>query len=262
MHKFIQAVLRKFIISFFDKLNFLVLNYEIILENHVEIWYNRFCDNRKGDIMKGAIFDVDGIILDSMGVWVDITDVFFSSHGVKISPEDNLKYQSMTLEETLPQIRKDYLPYMNIEDMLAEFLKLTRKAYRDTIPAKHGVCEYIRRLHSDGVKIAVATSGFKELCQSAFKRLGIFDLVDAYAFSAEVGCSKAQPDIYLLAAQRLGLEPKDCTVYEDIITGIMSAKQAGFETVAVYDTTNAQDKERLLRCSDHYITGWTELLSK
>ncbi|MGN0181692.1 MAG: HAD family hydrolase [Candidatus Ornithomonoglobus sp.] len=212
--------------------------------------------------MKGAIFDVDGTILDSMGVWVDITDDFFSEHGVKISPEDNLKYQSMTLEETLPQIQRDYLPDMKIEDMLAEFVKLTKAAYRDTIPEKRGVCEYMKKLHSDGVKIAVATSGFKELCQSAFRRLGIFDIIDAYVFSAEVGCNKSQPDIYLLAAKRLGLAPNDCTVYEDIITGIMSAKKAGFKTVAIYDKTSAHDKERLLRHSDRYITGWGELLSK
>ncbi|MGN0163880.1 MAG: HAD family hydrolase [Candidatus Ornithomonoglobus sp.] len=212
--------------------------------------------------MKGAIFDVDGTILDSMGIWVDITADFFFGHGVKISPEDNLKYQSMTLEETLPQIQRDYLPDMKLEDMLAEFVDLTRAAYRDTIPAKSGVCEYMKRLHSDGVKIAVATSGFKELCQSAFRRLGIFDIIDAYAFSAEVGCNKSQPDIYLLAAKRLGLNPGDCTVYEDIITGIMSAKEAGFKTVAVYDKTSVQDKERLLRHSDRYITGWKELLSK
>lgn len=212
--------------------------------------------------MKGAIFDVDGTILDSMGIWVNITNAFFDGHGVKISPENNMKYQSMTLEETLPQIQREYLPDMKLDDMFAEFVMLTKAAYRDSIPAKEGVCEYMKKLHSDGVKIAIATSGFKDLCQSAFRRLGISDIIDAYAFSAEVGCNKSQPDIYLLAAERLGLKPEDCTVYEDIITGIMSAKSAGFKTVAIYDKTSAHDKERLLRYSDRFITGWAEMLSR
>jgi HAD superfamily hydrolase (TIGR01509 family) len=150
------------------------------------------------------------------------------------------------------------MPY---EDMFKEFVQRANDAYKYTIEPKPHVCEYIRRLHENGVKIAVATSGFKELCETAFKRIGIADYIDEYAFSSEVGCNKSQPDIYLLAAKRLGLSPKDCTVYEDIITGIMSAGSAGFKTVAVEDATNAQDKTRLIQHSDRYITGWSELLS-
>lgn len=212
--------------------------------------------------MKGAIFDIDGTILDSMGVWVDITNEFFASHGVKISADDNLDYQGMTLEETLPEINRRYLPDMSLDDMFSEFVALTESAYRDTIPEKAGASEYIRRLRDGGVKIAAATSGFEQLCKSALKRLGILDMIDAFAFSSEVGCDKSKPDIYLLAASRLGLEPEDCTVYEDIITGIMSAKGAGFKTVAVYDRVSARETQRLKRHSDRYITGWSELLSK
>lgn len=211
--------------------------------------------------MKGAIFDVDGTILDSMGIWVDIDTAFFALHNIDITPEQSARYMDMTFEESLQHMKHDYLPDMSIKEMCTELMKLAADAYAHTIPAKPGVCEYMRWLHNNGVKIAVATSGFKELCQSAFKRLGIFDIVEEYAFSSEVGCNKSQPDIYLLAAERLGLQPSDCTVYEDIITGIMSAKSAGFKTVAIEDDTNAHDKQRLIQHSDRYITGWNELLS-
>ena len=210
--------------------------------------------------MKGAIFDVDGTILDSMGLWLDITNAFFAEHGIEIPPAKTLEYQSMTLEESLPQIRQEYLPDMSVEDMFAEFMHRTDEAYRNTIPAKAGVCEYMHSLYNNGVKIAVATSGFKELCRAALKRIGVFDIVSEYAFSAEVGCDKSNPDIYLLAAHRLGLEPSECTVFEDIITGVISAKTAGFSVVAVEDISNARDKQRLIRHSDRYITGWDELL--
>lgn len=212
--------------------------------------------------MKGAIFDVDGTILDSMGIWVDIDTAFFASHNIAITPEESARYQDMTFEESLQEMQREYLPDMSEAEMRSELMQMAAHAYAATISAKPGVCEYMRKLYNDGVKIAVATSGFKELCQSAFKRLGIFDIIDTYAFSSEVGCNKSHPDIYLLAAKRLGLEPSQCTVYEDIITGIMSAGAAGFKTVAVYDKTSAHDKDRLLRHSDRYITGWDELLSK
>lgn len=212
--------------------------------------------------MEGAIFDVDGTILDSMGVWVDLTKEFFQSHNIIISEDELLDYQNMTFEESIPKIQKEFLPNITFDEMMRELKQLVFKAYKYSIPAKPGVCEYIRSLHNNGVKIAIATSGFRELCTAAFERLGIQHIIDAYAFSSETGCSKSKPDIYLLAAKRLGLKPQECTVYEDIITGIMSANSAGFKTVAIYDKTNARDTQRLLRHSDRYITGWNELLSR
>lgn len=212
--------------------------------------------------LKGAIFDVDGTILDSMSLWYDITIDYFKEHGADLSNEEADKIQGMTLEESIPYIHDVYMPYLSAEQIMNGFKAKMEYAYRHTIMPKEGVCEYIRLLHDSGSKIAVATSGFEELCQAAFHRIGIFDYIDAYAYSSEVGCSKERPDIYILAAKRLCLRPADCEVYEDIITGIMSARSAGFTVTAVSDKTNMRDKDRLIRYSDRYITGWTELLSK
>lgn len=212
--------------------------------------------------MKGAIFDVDGTLLDSMGAWYDAALSFFSEHGIDIPKTELIKYQSMRLEDSLPVIQKEFLPDMSMDEMIGSLKDTVRRAYAETLPEKTGACEYIKKLHRDGVKIAVATSGYAELCQSSFKRLGIFDMIHAYAFSNEVGCGKENPDIYLLAAKRLGLEPSECTVYEDLIDGIESAASVGFKTVAVADASNTELKDRLIQCSDCYITGWNELLSK
>ncbi len=214
-----------------------------------------------GSYLKGAIFDVDGTILDSMGIWCNITNKFFERHGIVISTEKMLSYQSMSLEESIPLIRLEYLPDISHEDMFDELCRMAADAYRNEIPAKKGVCEYIRRLHDDGVKTAVATSGFPELCTAALSRIGIIDCIDAFAYSSEVGCSKSQPDIYLLAAGRIGLLPEECTVFEDIVAGIDSAGKAGFKTVAVEDIANSHDKDVLIQHSDRYITGWSEMLS-
>lgn len=211
--------------------------------------------------MLGAIFDIDGTILDSMTVWVDITDKFFKEHGIDISDEENLKYQEMSFEESLIAIHNEFLPDMSVEDMFAEFQRRAREAYSKTLPAKPYVCEYIKSLYEKGVKLAVATSGFPELVKPALKRLGIYHCFSVFSYSSEVGCSKSNPDIYLLCAKRLGLSPKDCTVFEDIITGIISAKGAGFSAIAIADPTNAHEKPRLIQYSDRYITGWEELLS-
>lgn len=211
--------------------------------------------------MKGAIFDIDGTILDSMTVWLNITNSFFKEHNINISKNDILSYQSMSFEESLVKIHEEYLKNMSVDEMFKEFSERAENAYAKTLPAKPGVCEYIHSLHKSGVKIAIATSGFKKLAESALKRLGIFDCFSAFAYSAETGCSKSQPDIYLLAAKRLNETPENCVVFEDIITGIKSAASVGFKTVAIADPTNISDEEALKNSSDLYIKDWYELLN-
>lgn len=214
------------------------------------------------NFLDGAIFDVDGTILDSMSVWYDITKAFFQYHRIDVSNDEIDRIQEMTLDESIPYIQRKYIPLADSNSIIREFNERLSFAYTNTIKAKSGVCEYIRCLHNNGTKIAVATSGFENLCIASFKRIGIYPFIDAYAYSDEVGCNKTKPDIYLLAAKRLNLLPEQCEVYEDIIAGVMSAKSAGFTVIAVADKANAQDKDRLIRHSDRYITGWDELLSK
>ena len=72
--------------------------------------------------------------------------------------------------------------------------------------------------------------------------------------------NKASPDVYLLAAKRIGIPPEECRVFEDITTGIGGAKKGGFSTCAIFDETNADETDALKQLSDHYITGWEELL--
>ena len=241
---------------------------EIKLAKSVKMCYNIcygenlvFGKDLRSAVMKGAIFDIDGTILDSMSAWVDITNEFFNDHGIAISKEETLSYQSQSFEESLVTIHNEYLPDMSIVDMFADFERRSRENYINSIQPKPYVVDYIKKLYDEGVKLAVATSGFPDLVKAAFTRLDIYKYFSAFTYSREVGCSKSSPDIYLLAAKRLGFTPQECTVFEDIATGIESAKGAGFKTVAIEDVTNTADKDRLIQYSDHYITGWDELLS-
>lgn len=210
--------------------------------------------------MKGAIFDVDGTILDSMSVWHKVTGRFFTKHGLVLTDEKAATYKEMTLNESLPQINEEFGLGMTFEEIYEDFRVMVNEEYEKNIGLKPGVDRYLRSLHEKGVKIAVATSGYEGMCKSTFERLGIIDYIDAYAFSAEVGVNKSKPDVYLLAAKRIGVEPGECTVYEDIVQGINTAKNAGFATCAVYDDTNRDETELLKQLSDRYITGWEELL--
>ncbi len=210
--------------------------------------------------MKGAIFDVDGTILNSMGAWFEATDKFFREHDIYMSPDEINVFKEMPLEESIPKIRADNNLDMSVEDIFAWFLKYVGLEYELRIPAKAGVCEYIKRLHKNGVKIALATSGYKDMCEKAFRRLNIWDYISACAFSSEVGVNKSNPDVYLLAASRIGVKPEDCVVFEDIVAGLAGAKKGGFKTVAVADDSNSSQRVEMREIADRFIDDFTELL--
>ncbi len=214
----------------------------------------------ESDILKGAIFDIDGTLLDSMGAWWDACRSFFTRYGLYFTDEQGVELKEMRLEDSLPMLIKRYGLSVTPAEAIDEIKKEVVNAYKTSIPLKPYAKEYLEKLKRGGVRTAVATSGYKELCQTAFKRLGVFELIDEYAFSQEVNKSKEHPDIYLLAAKRLGAEPNECTVYEDIVAGIKSAKQGGFSACAIYDPSNEGDTDVLKQCADHYITGWKALL--
>ena len=211
-------------------------------------------------MFQGAIFDMDGTILESMGIWQEVTTNFMTSRNLPIIKEDMEAYKEMTLDESMAYIKKKYALSESEKELNNEFNKLVRNAYFYDVQPKPGVREYMKKIKDSGVKIAIATSGYRELCEVAMKRLGMAELIDAYAISAEVGVNKSNPDIYLLAAERIGIAPEKCMVFEDIVMGIKGAKKAGMQTTAIYDEWNKEDSEILKSVADRYIMGWNELL--
>lgn len=208
--------------------------------------------------MKGAIFDVDGTLLDSMNAWYELIDRFFREHGSVLSDEQQDYFKELTLNESIPMIIDKLGLSVTVDELLEEFKQRMFKEYAENIPPKAGALEYVRSLHDSGVKIAIATSGYEGLCKAAFMRLGVWDCIDACAFSAEVGVNKSNPDVYLLAAQRIGVLPEECVVFEDILRGIGGAKKGGFTTCAVYDDSNANETDTLKQLADYYITDWSQ----
>lgn len=210
-------------------------------------------------VFQGAIFDLDGTILDSMGVWRKIDEEFLKRRGFEVPPDYMEKiittgYQGAA-EYTIARFSLQEKP----EDVIAEWDEMAVEAYTNELRLKPYVKEYLFRLKQAGIRIALATASTESLYIPALKNNGVLDAFDAFVSVQEVERGKDFPDIYLKAAEKLSLEPKDCIVFEDALRCILSAQKGGFRTVGVYDSSEESQQEEIQKAADFYITDFSVL---
>jgi len=211
--------------------------------------------------LKGAIFDLDGTLLDSMGIWADIDKRFLAKRGIAMPDDYVEKVTPMNYQQASEYTIQRFQLLEEQEDIIREWVQMSVDAYRFEIKLKPFVKEYLTILKHMGVKLAVATAQTPELFESTLKNNGIFELFDAFTNLSEVHCGKGFPDIYLLAAQRLNLAPQDCMVFEDIYAGICGAKAGNFHTCGVYDSYSDYEKDKIEDSAEIYIHNFSELLN-
>lgn len=136
--------------------------------------------------------------------------------------------------------------------------------YTNNIKLKPGAKEFLEYLSNKGVKIGLATSNSMILVETCLKSNNIFNLFDKITLTSEVSRDKSFPDVYLLAAEKLNVSPKDCIVFEDILPAIHGAKSAGMKVIAVNDEpyTPLGDKAKIIKEADIYINDYNTLLNE
>ena len=135
-------------------------------------------------------------------------------------------------------------------------------AYTNDVALKPGAEEYIKKLHKDGIKLAVATASDEALYKPALIRNGIYDCFDEFVTVRDVTRPKGFPDIYEKAADLLRASVNECVVFEDVLKGVQGAKMGGFRVVAMRDEHSAFDWENIKREADKYIENFDEMMGK
>lgn len=182
---------------------------------------------------QAAIFDLDGTLFDSVGMWHEIDEIFLRRRGLEPTVEYKRGIVALgftaTAYYTIDHYKLDDTP----EQLMDEWAELARDAYAHTVGLLSGAREYLNECARAGVKIAAVTSLCAEFALSCLKNNGIYELF-SHVFTADgVGIPKNSPDIFLHAAKALGALPENCIVYDDAAAAVKAAKTAGMTTVAV-----------------------------
>ena len=212
-------------------------------------------------MIKGAIFDLDGTLLDSMFIWDTIGEEYLRSLGKE--PHEDLKetFMTLTLEEAAVYYREHYGVSLSVKEIVDGVNAMVEQTYRTKVTLKPGIAEYLAWLKENGVRMCVATVTDRYLVEETLERLGVRHYFSEIFTCAEVGFGKDKPIIYQKALEHLETEKRDTYVFEDMLFALNTAKTDGFPTVGVYDRHEAHQDE-LKGLADYYIFDFTDSILK
>ena len=207
-------------------------------------------------MIRGAVFDIDGTLLDSLGIWEEADERYLMEQGIRPEKDLGRILYPMTMQEACAYIRKHY-PVKDTESgIAASILKIVENFYQKEAPLKEGAAGF--SLSQEGLPIIAATTGEKELADAAFRRLGIRQLFREILTCTQIGAGKDRPKIYEEAARLMGSRPEETLVFEDAFYAVKTAAAAGFVTVGVRDPYNDGDKEKIIETADYYLEDLTD----
>ncbi len=203
--------------------------------------------------IKGAIFDLDGTLVDSMGVWTNIDVQFLKKRGIEVPLGLSESIRGLTFEGCARYFKQQFGLPETIHEIMDEWNEMAVNEYMYNVKLKSGAKEYLEYLKDKGIKIALATTNIPRLLMATLKNNQILHYFDSITTVAEVERNKNFPDIFVLAADKIGVEPSKCIVFEDILPAIRSANKAGMMTVGVYDPHSEYEMEDIKRHADLFI---------
>jgi HAD superfamily hydrolase (TIGR01509 family) len=179
-----------------------------------------------------------------------------------INPPDNLYeiISAMSMIETATYFQEAFKIDLSTDEIIKEVKKMIEDKYRYDFKLKPYVKEYLQKLENENSIMCIATATPLKLAEAALKRNGIIKYFSFIISCDEVGVGKNKPDIFYLAANKLNAKPSEIAVYEDADFALITAKEAGFYTIGVYDDYFKNARKDIELISDIYIESFKELL--
>lgn len=205
-------------------------------------------------------FDLDGTLIDSNGVWIDVDTAFLARRGLPYTEE----YAQGVAHTIFPLAAKFTREYCGIDDseesIMAEWMTLAGDRYARTVPLKPFAREFLLQCRKKGIGMSLISSCVPEHGKAVLGRYGLLDCFDHLIFAHDLGILKSDPRIFLEAARRCGVEPAQCVLFDDSVRSCQGAMAAGMRAVGVYDAFFHRDEAELRASCTRYIMSFEELL--
>ncbi len=184
-------------------------------------------------MIRAVIFDLDGEIADSEHLSTQADDIVLARYGIKMTEKETKEAFGRRVEEIFGDLLKARKLNMNIPDLISEKDTELQKLMKGKLKPINNSLELIGFLQRNGFKTALATSSHEYKMAQELRELGIEDLFPVKLSGDDVAKGKPDPQIYLMAAKKIGVRPEECAVIEDSAFGIQSAKNAGMYAIAL-----------------------------
>jgi len=202
--------------------------------------------------VQGAIFDLDGTLLDSMWKWGEIAIDYIKSHGKTPRPGFLEVLRSFNTTQEAQYFIDEYAVNLPLEEVIYGRDKLMLDFYSNDVKLKDGVIPVLELLKNNGVKMCIATATDRWLIEPALKLHDLNKYFQCVLTCTEENTSKSNPDIFIRAAAILGSEIKNTLVVEDALYAMKTAKKAGFTVIGISDESNKDEQDEIINSCDFF----------
>lgn len=209
--------------------------------------------------IKAVIFDLDGTLVDSMWIWKDIDIEYLGRYQIPLPEDLQELIEGMSFSETARYFKQRFELPESIEKIKQNWNEMTWEKYKNEVPLKEGALTFLEYLKVHGILMGIATSNSRELAEMVLEARGIREYFQVVVTGCDVAAGKPSPDVYIRAAQLLGVKPEKCLVIEDVLPGILAGKSAGMSVCAIEDEYSLHTSREKKELADYYMTGYLSL---
>lgn len=208
--------------------------------------------------MQGAIFDIDGTLLDSMSMWDHAGEWYLARLGITAEPGLGRLLLPMSMEQAAKYMKERYRLPQTVSEIVGGVEETVSRFYREEVLPKKGAREFLVQMELQGFRMTAATSSSRTEVEAALSRCGMLPFFEQIFTCTEVGAGKDRPDIYEKALSCMGTERKRTWVFEDALYAAATARRAGFLVAAVWDEASRADQEVLKAISNCYLKDFND----